>query len=118
MGSIKSGSAGHREKPARGANVDGLTEAVGYGSAASLCSPSSSRPSKPAAFGGSPGAAVVCELVLGADNITPEEHAKLRCAQDEVQLATSPSDALSCSGDGVEVAPQRKVLRWHPAEVF
>lgn len=54
-------------------------------------------PSKSAVFGGFLDAAVVFELLFGANNIMLEElyeSAKLRSAQDEVQLATSPSDAL------------------------
>lgn len=85
-----------------------------------LC-PSLSIPSKSAVFGGFLDAAVVCELLFGANNIMLEElyeSAKLRSAQDEEQLSTSPSDALQCSTEGVEVSPQLKVLRCHPAEVF
>lgn len=53
-----------------------------------------SIPSKSAVFGGFLDAAVVFELLFGANNVMLEESAKLRSAQDEEQLATSPSDAL------------------------
>lgn len=53
-----------------------------------------SIPSKSAVFGGFLDAAVGFELLFEANNIMQEESAELRSAQDEVQLATSPSDAL------------------------